>query len=340
MRRKKRNKKLTAKERLAALLIAGLCVPLFLAFFFAYGKRTGKPERDAPAAPAEESAAQPPASSPEPIAPSSERQPEVQLAPTADRVAEPPVPSVPEIALAPPPARRPAKPEPSPLRAGNIICVIDDAGNSLRELEPFLRFPGPLTIAVLPGLPRSAEAARLAREAGKEVFLHQPMQALGGADPCPGAIYAGMSADEVRAILEKNAAEIGPIAGINNHQGSLITQDEEIMRTVLEFCRDNGLCFLDSRTTADTVVPKISRELGFDIAERNVFLDNDRSKAAITGSLEQGLAIALEKPAAIMIGHAWSPELAGILSESYAGLNAQGYTFISVLGIMRMKITP
>jgi polysaccharide deacetylase 2 family uncharacterized protein YibQ len=218
---------------------------------------------------------------------------------------------------------------------GTIVYVIDDAGNNLRELEPFLRFPGALTIAVLPGLPDSAEAARRAREAGKEVFLHQPMQAEGGADPGPGAIYAGMSADEVRAVLQKNADEIGPIAGINNHQGSLITKDEAIMRVVLEFCRDNGLYFLDSRTTAGTVAPKIARELGVDIAERNIFLDNDRSREAITGYLEQGLAVAREKSTATMIGHAWARELAGVLTGSYAGLSALGYTFSTVSDSMR-----
>ena len=62
---------------------------------------------------------------------------------------------------------------------GTLVFVIDDAGNNLRELEPFLNISGPLTIAVLPGLPHSAEAAKRIREAGKEVILHQPMEALG-----------------------------------------------------------------------------------------------------------------------------------------------------------------
>jgi polysaccharide deacetylase 2 family uncharacterized protein YibQ len=314
LKRKQRNKKLTDKERFAALLIGGLCIPLFLASFFLYGKRNGAPPRET--------------ERPAPV----RRQPEPVPPPSFPPPDAPELPA-PEIALTPPPAGRPVRP--SPQTAGNVVCVIDDAGNSLRQLEPFLRFPGALTIAVLPGLPDSAEAARRARAAGKEVFLHQPMQAEGGADPGPGAIYAGMSADEVRAVLQKNADEIGPITGINNHQGSLITRNEEIMRTVLEFCRDNGLYFLDSRTTAATVAPKIARELGIDIAERNIFLDNERSKESITGYLEQGLAVAREKNTATMIGHAWSAELADILTGSYAGLNALGYTFLTVSDAVR-----
>ncbi|MDR0387195.1 MAG: divergent polysaccharide deacetylase family protein, partial [Treponema sp.] len=53
-----------------------------------------------------------------------------------------------EIVPAVPPEQ---PPEPAPEYRGTLVFVIDDAGNNLRELEPFLRFPGPLTIAVLPG---------------------------------------------------------------------------------------------------------------------------------------------------------------------------------------------
>lgn len=246
-----------------------------------------------------------------------------------------------------PPARQTAGPAartpperprpPVPERKGGIVYVIDDAGNNLRELEPFLRFPGALTVAVLPGLPHSAQAARLVREAGKEVFLHQPMEAVGGANPGPGAVYTGMSAEEARAVLEKNVREIGPIAGMNNHQGSLVTQDEEIMKVVLEFCRENKLYFLDSRTTADTVAPKIALDAGVKIAERNIFLDNEQDGNAIRGYLEQGLVIARAKNFAVMIGHTWSPELAGILTDSYAGLSAEGYVFLSVSEMMGVK---
>ncbi|MDR0465719.1 MAG: divergent polysaccharide deacetylase family protein, partial [Treponema sp.] len=133
---------------------------------------------------------------------------------------------------------------------GALVFVIDDAGNNLRELDPFLNISGPLTIAVLPGLPYSVEAAKRIRAAGKEVILHQPMEALGAQNPGPGAIYSGMSRQEIREILSRNVEEVGPVTGINNHQGSLITMDREIMLVILDFCREHGIYFLDSRTTA------------------------------------------------------------------------------------------
>jgi polysaccharide deacetylase 2 family uncharacterized protein YibQ len=354
LKQKKRSKKLTSKERFAAVTIGGIGILLFLTALIVYDRvngldRRGQVPAEKPPATEESLAAVPPEAQPvqDGAAETAKAGPALEMSrlPAGEQPAARPLPTV---QAASPPARAPARqmsgpaaqtpPErprpPSPERKGGIVYVIDDAGNNLHELEPFLRFPGALTVAVLPGLPHSAQAARLIREAGKEVFLHQPMEAVGGANPGPGAIYIGMSAEETRAVLEKNVREIGPIAGMNNHQGSLVTQDEEIMKVVIEFCRENNLHFLDSRTTADTVAPKIARDAGVKIAERNIFLDNEQDRNAIRGSLEQGLGIAQRKNIAVMIGHTWSPELAGILTDSYDGLSAGGYVFFSVSEMM------
>jgi polysaccharide deacetylase 2 family uncharacterized protein YibQ len=208
-----------------------------------------------------------------------------------------------------------------------VALVIDDAGNNLRELEPFLNFPGPMTIAVLPGLPHSAEAARRIRAAGKEVFLHQPMEALNGQNPGPQAVFSNMDGAEIRRIVSRNLDELAPVAGLNNHQGSKITMDEKAMEAVLSLCRERGIQFLDSRTTADTAAPGAAKRLGMKIGERDIFLDNAQERAAIADSLEAGLARAESRGGALMIGHTWSPELAPLLTELYPKLVEQGYVF-------------
>jgi polysaccharide deacetylase 2 family uncharacterized protein YibQ len=219
-------------------------------------------------------------------------------------------------------------------RKGILIFVIDDAGNNLRELEGFLSFPGPLTVAVLPGLPYSAEAAKRIRAAGKEVFLHQPMEPLGSQDPGPGAVKTGMSPAEVKSIVEKNLAELWPVAGLNNHEGSRATMDIEIMRAVLELCRDKHIVFLDSKTIADTASPAVSKELVFPIAQRDIFLDNEQDRDSIIRQIQAGCKKSEEKGYAIMIGHAWSPKLAAILTELYPGLVRQGYFLTTVSAIL------
>jgi len=218
---------------------------------------------------------------------------------------------------------------------GTLVFIIDDAGNNLKELEPFLSIQFPFTIAVLPGLPHSAEAAKRIRESGKEVILHQPMEAIGGQDPGPGAIYSGMSAEKIRAVLSRNIEEIGPIAGMNNHQGSKITMDKEAMQTILAFCEEKGICFIDSRTTADSVVPTVAKQMGIKIAERNVFIDNEQNKNAMSRYISSGLTKAQKNGSAVMIGHTWSPDLAPLLAEQFPDFVGQGYTLKTASDIIK-----
>jgi polysaccharide deacetylase 2 family uncharacterized protein YibQ len=156
------------------------------------------------------------------------------------------------------------------------------------------------------------------------------MEALGGQNPGPGAIFAGMSKEEVRAVVKGNLEELGPVAGMNNHQGSKITLDPEIMETILAICREQGIYFLDSRTTADTVVPVVAQGMGIIIGERDVFLDNIQERASMIRYVEDGLRRADQRGAAVMIGHTWSPELAPTLESLYPDLIARGYSLSTI----------
>jgi len=273
------------------------------------------PEKNLPSVPAQETVPTLPARvSPAPV--------------SADPARTNPAPSAVSIVPASS-AQRPSQ------NTGTLVFVIDDAGNNLHELDPFLRIPGPLTIAVLPGLPYSAEAARRIRTAGKEVILHQPMEAIGAQNPGPSAIYSGMGEEEIRSILTRNIAEIGPVAGINNHQGSKISMDREIVEIILRFCAERDLFFLDSRTTAETVIPSLARRLGLKIAERDVFLDNEQDRDSMLRYISTGLTRAQRNGSAVMIGHVWSPALAPLLTEQYPVLTIQGYTLKTVSDIIK-----
>jgi polysaccharide deacetylase 2 family uncharacterized protein YibQ len=153
------------------------------------------------------------------------------------------------------------------------------------------------------------------------------MEALGGQNPGPGAVFAGMGAEEIRSIINRNLDEIWPAAGLNNHEGSRITMDQNAMETVLDLCRERGILFLDSRTTAETAAPAAARKLGIKIGERDIFLDNSQDRDSMLRYLNTGLQRAEQKGAAVMIGHTWSPALGPLLTELYQDLAAKGYRF-------------
>ncbi len=253
---------------------------------------------------------------------------------TADESSSAGVPRQPEQ---PPPEERTPEPDlrpeplPSALRpieeAPRLYFVLDDAGASLEEIEPFLRLEFPFTVAILPHLPASREVADAALESGRELILHQPMEALNAADPGPGAIELGHDEEDVRAILERNLSLLPPVVGANNHMGSRVTEDKELMRAVLGDLHERELFFLDSRTTHHSVARKIAREVGILFMERDVFLDHDPQREAIEAALQHALTIAETKGHAVMIGHVMVSELAEVFEDIYPELAARGYRF-------------
>ncbi len=210
-----------------------------------------------------------------------------------------------------------------------LIFVFDDGGQNLNHLAPFLKLPFPITVAVLPQLAHSREAANQIRASGNEVILHQPMQAVNASvNPGPGAIKPDMTESQIISTLFQNITELGPIAGMNNHEGSAITADAEKMAVVMKMCSQEGIYFLDSRTNVETKVPYVAGELGYSYYERNIFLDNEKTNANALKELKKGLDLANKNGSVIMIGHIWSADfLPAFLQDVYPELKAKGYTF-------------
>ena len=213
---------------------------------------------------------------------------------------------------------------------GAQLCfVFDDGGQNLEQLKKFLALPFPITVAVLPQITHSIEAADMVRKSGNELILHQPMQSINESiNPGPGAITPDMTDDQIVSQLFVNINQIGPVAGMNNHEGSGITADAEKMAVVLQLASDEGIYFLDSRTNVETQVPYVAGELGYTYFERNIFLDNEKTRANALSELKKGLALANKNGSVIMIGHIWSADfLPQLLAEAYPELKSQGYTF-------------
>lgn len=208
---------------------------------------------------------------------------------------------------------------------GLIFIIIDDVGNNIVELEPFLKLPGVINFSVLPGLPYTEKAAELVCKSGHGLMLHQPMEAIGGADPGPGAIYAGMDFEEIDLVLEQNLAQIPGVSAVNNHMGSRITAELDTMRRILGYLTDRKTAFIDSYTTSDSVTQIVAEELKTTIYRRDIFLDNQQEKDYYTKAVEEAKEIAEKKGHAVLIGHVWSAGLAETLMELYPELVEEGF---------------
>mgnify|MGYP002625022315 CR=1 FL=1 len=275
-----------------------------------------KPEVAKPAAPAEKKSEEP--SRRPDLTPAPAAQAPAQTAPKAESAAKPALSDIPSI--------------PAAVNYARLVIIFDDGGHNMSQLEKCVTLPFPVTVAVLPRLPHSREAASRVRASGNEVILHQPMQSVNaGVNPGEGAIKPGMTEEQIRSILFANINEIAPITGMNNHEGSAVTADAVLMSYVMKIASDEGIYFLDSRTNVATKVPDVSQALGYSYYERNIFLDNKKNRSDIIAEVMKGIAIANKKGTAIMIGHVWSADiLPGILKELYPLLKEKGYVFTTV----------
>lgn len=213
-----------------------------------------------------------------------------------------------------------------------LVFVIDDAGMNAEYTKRYASLPFPLTIAVLPKLLHSKDCAYIVRSFGKELILHQPMQSLNhNLDPGPGKISVDMSFSQISSIINENLAEIGPgVKGLNNHEGSEVTEDVLRIGAVLDVCLENKIYFLDSRTTANTKAPQAALERDMTIFEKSgPYIDNIVSREAMLKEIYKSLEAANKNGSAIVIAHVdKSAEiLPKLLEQMYPYLLKEGYRF-------------
>ena len=216
-----------------------------------------------------------------------------------------------------------------PVQAKKIFLVIDDAGLALHETQQFLDIPVPMTIAVLPHQKQTKEVCiAIGRDNNKEIILHQPMEAYNEQkNPGVGAIMNTTPPSDVRKILDHNFNSVRGAVGMNNHMGSRVTENPELIREMLRFCKAHDKFFLDSKTAYNSQVPRIAKEKGMHLEERHVFLDINQDKNYVRRMWGSAVSKAKENGYVIVIGHIWSKESAAAIRDSYETLLNQGYTF-------------
>ncbi len=260
------------------------------------------------------------------------RLPADEKAPRPERPRRQPVPT--PTATPVPPAAEPS-PAPPP---GRVALIFDDLGRDVGQLDRLFELGVPLSFAVLPFEPWSAEVAQALTARGAEVLCHLPMEATGEEDPGPGALVEGMSGRRLAAAVERALERVPGAAGVNNHMGSRLTADERAMRTVLPLLGERGLFFLDSRTTPESVAYELALDLGVPAARRDVFLDAVDEPEAIRGEMARLLELARERGAAIAIAHPRRATLA-VLAEEIPRALAEGFEFVPVSYLLERRET-
>jgi polysaccharide deacetylase 2 family uncharacterized protein YibQ len=197
-----------------------------------------------------------------------------------------------------------------------IAIIIDDMGYRKITGEALLNLDLNLSFSFLPNAPNAQQQAEKARNLGRDVLLHLPLEP---SDPTwkigPGGLYTSMSKEEMRRVFAKDLAVVPMAVGVNNHMGSYFTENETAMRKLLEIIRDDQLFFLDSLTSSHSLGYETALTMGIKTGRRHIFLDNDHENGKVVSQLLELVSIAEKNGWAIGLAHPFPSTLAALREQ-------------------------
>ena len=214
----------------------------------------------------------------------------------------------PEVAIEPPP-KEVGKPM--------VVIIMDDLGRSLERAREVVDLDLPVTFSILPGEVLATEAALLAARSGHEVMIHVPMEPQSYPETNPGsdALLLGQSEAEIMKRVRGFFKKVPYAVGANNHMGSRFTEYRDGMEPVLKVMRERGMYFIDSRTTAQSVVIPLAEDIGVPSTIRDVFLDNDAEVEAISAQIRTLVRLAERQGHAVGICHPYVETIEALRRE-------------------------
>ncbi len=204
------------------------------------------------------------------------------------------------------PEPRPDRPELPPPPGRGVALVMDDVGYDLHALQRILALHVPVAISILPGSSHADEAAEMAHRAGQMVMLHLPMEpatekyrrSMG-----PSFLRADMDAETQERTFLADMSRVPYVEGVNNHMGSHLTRLREPMARLMRLLRQQGLFFIDSRTSGDSIAALEAARAGIPWAERQIFLDHRQDEAFMQAAWDQAIRCQETGRACIVIAH-------------------------------------
>ena len=218
-----------------------------------------------------------------------------------------------------------------------ISIIIDDLGYKHQEDLRALALPGPVAYAILPHGPHTQKMSQIATQNGKDILLHQPMQAMHKNQFLgPGALTLNMTREEFIKTLNINIAAVPNLIGINNHMGSLLTRHPGHMQWLMETLKSNGQFYVDSVTSDDSVAARLAKENNIPYLARDVFLDNVQDPVYIGKQFLELIKIAKRKGSALGIGHPHTTTIE-VLSQVLVDVDKYGVNFIGLKSLIKQR---
>ena len=217
-----------------------------------------------------------------------------------------------------------------------IAIIIDDMGHNLHEGKRLANLDQPLTLAFLPYRRHTDTLARLAHSREKEIMLHAPMANTRNFGLGPGGLTSEMDEQSVTTTLRRALQSIPYVRGVNNHMGSLLTQQLRPMDWVMKELYRYPVYFVDSRTIASSVAGDVAAAYQVPTLTRDVFLDHEQTEEFVDKQFRELIRRAKENGSAVGIGHPHTVTV-DYLEKHLPLLDEQGIAVATVSGLWAIR---
>ncbi len=217
-----------------------------------------------------------------------------------------------------------------------IALIIDDMGYRYQSGKRAINLPADITYSFLPYAPHARKLANMANSKQKEIMLHIPMEATNGKELGPGGLTLEMPKAIFDLELKHNLSAIPFIKGVNNHMGSLLTQQTEQMTWLMEKLSEKEIYFVDSRTSVNSQALNAARQFGIRSETRDIFVDHDLSPKIMQQQLQQVMVVARRRGSVVVIAHPF-PETMKVLEQWLPKAKRQGYKFVYMTKLLKIR---
>ncbi|MCP4146793.1 MAG: divergent polysaccharide deacetylase family protein [bacterium] len=235
------------------------------------------------------------------------------------------------------PVKKPPPPKKTPFDGTpRIAIIIDDIGVYDIGALALKKLDIPITASILPDSPHAREEAKWCKQYGVHTMLHIPMQPKNGNGPTYNSgktITLNSSDGSIRRLLRRAKKIVPQARGLNNHQGSLVTSNKNVMTRTLKIIKEEGLFFVDSRTIGNTVGFSIAKSMGIKTASKDVFLDHEQSYKNSVSQIKRLVEVAQAKGSAIAIGHPHATTIRAI-KDSIKFIKEKGVKIVPVSDLL------
>jgi len=223
-----------------------------------------------------------------------------------------------------------------------LAILVDDFGTKNDKLlDDFCALDKNITFAIMPDLTHSQTVMNQAAETGHETIIHIPMEPVSYPRNNPGtnAIYVHQDEKEIRKRMAKFIKQFPNCKGANNHMGSLVTADEDIMKIVLSVLKEHDMFFIDSRTTQVSKAYSTARKMMIPTFENNFFLDSpDISMKTLDAKVKQLNKMSETHDRILVITHCATQGRLDYLRKFLEKIEGNGFELVPVSGIFQNEV--